>query len=521
MEHTHKGEIFTMKRNISIYRPKPDTTPRALLIIDYVNFNEGLKYLADNNKPTWTPKREGIKRLKLYLEHEYKIGYIWGVVVTSEKYPREIEALGKKYRNYTKNGFNVYVNYTDDQKITCKNCQSVETMTTHPWNAVDIAMHICLKTNTNSVIPFKTVIVISSDDALVNMLLNLSTEGIKVYTCSISYQMSDYFKRSLKPVCLDHLFHKASELNLTDFKPSHLINLISPFIRMPLSSHKPDVPKLIDMFDLDPQIYTQGGNMLEFTTGEEGSIIMAGMKYKGKNVRITTTELNRGQEHILAEILEDRADKYEELEQKLKMTEHKLKVAEERLYSQMQKNKEQEFELKKLEMDCGNEMGRLIHIKNEELQIHMDSLWARNRLLEDEIADLEEENKASVETIEKLDYKIEMFEKSGITIDELKNKGKMNKQSVPVEQARNFFKLARNKRISEAAKETNIDIKAAYKILKIKKPETTETCLRNSIITHREIYEYIELHGIKVAKAKFNISQSTITRIIRKYRVII
>ena len=364
MEHTHKGEIFTMKRNISIYRPKPDTTPRALLIIDYVNFNEGLKYLAENLKPTWAPKREGIKRLKLYLEHEYKIEYIWGVVVTSEKNPREIEALGKKYRNYTKNGFNVYVNYTDDQKITCKNCHSEETMTTHPWNAVDIAMHICLKTNTNSVIPFKTVIVISSDDALVNMLLNLSTvEGIKVYTCGISYQMSDYFKRSLQPSCLDHLFHKASELNLTDFKPSHLINLISPFIRMPLSSHKPDVPKLIDMFDLDPQIYTQGGNMLEFTTGEEGSIIMAGMKYKGKNVRITTTELNRGQEHILAEILEDRADKYEELEQKLKMTEHKLKVAEERLYSQMQKNKELEFELKKLEKDCGNEMGRLILLK--------------------------------------------------------------------------------------------------------------------------------------------------------------
>ena len=512
MEHTHKGEIFTMKRNISIYIPKPDTTPRALLIIDYVNFNEGLKYLADNNKPTWTPKREGIKRLKLYLEHEYKIGYIWGVVVTSEKYPREIEALGKKYRNYTKNGFNVYVNYTEDQKITCKNCQSVETMTTHPWNAVDIAMHICLKTNTNSVIPFKTVIVISSDDALVNMLLNLSTvEGIKVYTCGISYQMSDYFKRSLIPVCLDHLFHKASELNLTDFKPSHLINLISPFIRMPLSSHKPDVPKLIDMFDLDPQIYTQGGNMLEFTTGEEGSIIMAGMKYKGKNVRITTTELNRGQEHILAEILEDRADKYEELEQKLKVT-------EEMLSSQMQKNEKLEFELQKLDKECGNEMDRLIFIKNEELEIKMNSLYTKNDRLEDEIVDLA---MTSGETIEKLRHKIEMFENTGITMDVLKNKGKANKPSVPVEQAKELFKLSRNMRISEAAKEANIDTKAAFKIIKLKKPETTETCLRNSMITHREIYEYIELHGIKEAKAKFKISRSTVTRIIRKYRVII
>ena len=510
MEHTHKGQIFTMKRNISIYRPKPDTTPRALLIIDYVNFNEGLKYLAENHKPTWAPKREGIKRLKLYLEHEYKIEYIWGVVVTSEKNPREIEALG----NYTKNGFNVYVNYTDDQKITCKNCHSEETMTTHPWNAVDIAMHICLKTNPKSVIPFKTVIVISSDDALVNMLLNLSTaEGIKVYTCGISYQMSEYFNRSLQPCCLDFLFHKASELNQTDFKPSHLINLISPFIRMPLSSHIPDVPKLIDMFDLDPQIYTQGGNMLEFADKEEGSIIMAGMKYKGKNVRITTTELNRGQEHILADILEDRVEKYEELEQKLKVTEHKLKVAEERLYSQMQKNKVLEFELRKKEKDCGNEMGRLIFIKNEELEIQMNSLNTKNTRLEDEIVDLAV---ASGETIEKLRHKIEMFENKGKT---LKNKRKVNKPSVPVEQAREFFKLSRKMRISKAAKEANIDIKAAYKILKQKKPETTETCLRNSMITYRDIYEYIEMHGIKKAKTKFNICQSTAYRIIREYKV--
>ena len=74
-------------------------------------------------------------------------------------------------------------------------------------------------------------------------------------------------------------------------------------------------------------------------------------------------------------------------------------------------------------------------------------------------------------------------------------------------------------RIGEAAKEANIDIKAAYKILKLKKPEKTETCLRNSIITHREIYEYIEMHGIEEAKAKFNISQSTAYRIIREYKV--
>ena len=513
MEQTHKGQIFTMKRNMSIYRPKPDTTPRALLIIDYVNFNEGLKYLSDNLKPTWAPKREGIKRLKLYLEHEYKIGYIWGVVVTSEKNPLETEALGKKYRNYTKNGFNVYINYTDDQKITCKNCHSEETMTPHPWNAVDIAMHICLKTNPKSLIPFKTVIVISSDDALVNMLLNLSTaEGIKVYTCGISYQMSDYFNRSLQPCCLDFLFHKASELNLTDFKPDHLINLISPFIRMPLSSHIPDVPKIMDMFDLDPQIYTQGGNMLEFATGEEGSIIMAGMKYEGKNVRITTTELNRGQEHILAEILEDRVEKYEELEQKLKVTEGML-------YSQMKKNTDLEYELKKFEKAYGIEMEKLNNMKDQDLQNQMESLYSKNDRLEDEIVDLEEENKASGETIEKLTHKIERFEKTGITMDVLKNKRKVNKPSVSVTKAKEFFRLARNKRISEAAKEANIDIKAAYKIIKLMKPETTETCLRNSIITHREISEYIELYGIEEAKAKFNISKATAYRIIGEYRV--
>ena len=514
MEHTHKGQIFPMKRNISIYRPpKMETSPRALLIIDYVNFNEGLKYLAENLKPTWVPKREGIRRLKLYLAHEYKIEYLWGIVVTSEKDPRETEAISKKYRKYTKNGFNVYINYTNDQKITCKNCQSEETMTTHPWNAVDIAMRICLKTNTSNPIPFKTVIVISSDDALVNMLLYLSTaERIKVYTCGISDQMSEYFKRSLQPRYLDFLFHKASELNKTEFKPDYLQNLISPFIRIPLSSHKPDVPKIIDMYDLDPQKYAQGGNMLEFTDKEEGSIIMAGMEYKDKKVRIMTTELNREQEHILAEILEDRADKYEELEQKLKVTEGMLR-------SQIQKNTDLEFELKKLDKDCGNEMDRLIFIKNQELEIKMNYLYTKNDRLEDEIVDLEV---AHGETIEKLRHKIEMFENTGITMDVLKNKGKVNKPSVPVEQAKEFFKLSRKMRIGEAAKEANIDIKAAYKILKPKKLETTaETCLRNSIITHREIYEYIEMHGIKEAKAKFNISQSTVTRIIRKYRVII
>ena len=111
-------------------------------------------------------------------------------------------------------------NYTDDQKMTCKNCQREVTMRTHPWNAVDIAMHICLKTNTNQANSFKTVIVISSDDALVNMLLYLNTvERIKVYTCGISDQMSECFKRSLQPTYLDFLFHKASELNKTQFKP--------------------------------------------------------------------------------------------------------------------------------------------------------------------------------------------------------------------------------------------------------------------------------------------------------------
>ena len=165
---------------------------------------------------------------------------------------------------------------------------------------------------------------------------------------------------------------------------------------------------------------------------EEGSIIMEGMKYKDKKVRITTTELNRGLEHILAEILEDRVEEYEELEHKLKMTEGVL-------YSQMQKNKELEFELQKLDKECGNEMNQLIILKNEELKIHMDSLCARNKLLEEEIVDLEEENKASDGTIEKLIHKIEMFEKTGITIDVLKNKRKANKPSVPVEQAKEFF----------------------------------------------------------------------------------
>ena len=94
MEHPYKGQIFPMKCNIKIYKPpKLETSPSALLIIDYVNFNEGLKYLADNLKPTWVPKKESIRRLKLYLEHEYKIEYLWGVVVTSEKNPQIIQMI--------------------------------------------------------------------------------------------------------------------------------------------------------------------------------------------------------------------------------------------------------------------------------------------------------------------------------------------------------------------------------------------------------------------------------------------